>query len=135
MKTSKVSLSSNPTFRLGEEPVTISPDRARIIRLLFISSMWFLLTTNRKPTKMELKDVNSRFNLACRDNALLLPAVIASWLWRKSKITEVYRTYKGGVCCIGESCTQVIDSLPKWLIYSDTVRMQKDIQSIFDGIE
>lgn len=136
MNTQRLAASNAPTIAtLGDTPINISPDRSRIVRLVFISSLFFVLTTNCRPTKVELKDVNARFNLACRDSALLLPAVIADWLWRKTTIRQIFLDYKAGNVDADGVSEVLMPELHTRMKYADSRRMMRDIQSVFDGID
>lgn len=100
-------------------------------RVLVVASLYFRLQGTERPTEAELETVNRSFHLAWRCEALLFPAAVAGFVWRKIDLSSVLKQYCQDESCLSYLSQRLLDALPSWLRYRGIL---DDIRGVFTSL-
>lgn len=104
----------------------------RIRRLVVVASLYFKLKGAQHANQAELDCINGKLHLACHSTALLLPAAIASWLWKKMDYASLVAKYQSGEMDLGTLATELTSQIPSWFRYGDGSTFTMDVRAVLD---
>lgn len=97
-------------------------------RTLFVASLYFRLIRNYDPDESILAEFNRLFYLVNDPRSLSLPAMAATWLWRRQTMEKVVE------CCENGDYKQAVElvygKIPRWLRYLDRETMLRDVERV-----
>ena len=118
---------------------------SRIKRLIFLSSIMGVVERVDTPDQEMLSKLNTVLKLAHKNDALLFPMYIHSWLWKNCQVKDCINIDGRQVqitslthtlipqSSFGTIAEYLISKAPKWIIYDSTQAIAKDLQLMFDS--
>jgi hypothetical protein len=104
----------------------------RIRRLIVVASLYFKLKGVKNPSDVEMDCLNSKLQLACTASALLLPAAISAWVWRKTAAVSVVERFQKGEVDLTTLSQELTSMLPRWFQYGDGSTFTMDVRAVLD---
>jgi hypothetical protein len=104
----------------------------RIRRLIVVASLYFKLKGVKSPDQQELDCLNGKLQLAFTSGALLLPAAIAGWIWRKIDPNLLVERFQQGDCDLSTLSRELDSTLPAWCRYGDGSSFTMDVRGVLD---
>lgn len=104
----------------------------RIRRLLVVGSLYFKLKGVKNPSDVEMDCLNSKLQLACTTSALLLPAAVSAWIWKKTQAAVVVESFQKGEMDLSTLAQELTSMLPRWFRYGDGSTFTMDVRAVLD---
>jgi hypothetical protein len=105
-----------------------------IKRFMFVASLYCWMNHIEKPTSSAMVELNDRFKLVKRSNALLFPAAMSKLVWGKVDLKSIHERFKERKMQIDEVVTELMDRAPNWVRYDDDVQLTRDVEQIFRSV-
>ena len=104
----------------------------RIRRLIVVASLYFKLKGVKNPSATEMDSVNTQLHLACSASALMLPAAISGWMWRKVDPQLMLERFQTGQVDLSTLSNELTSMLPRWFQYGDGSTFTMDVRTVLD---
>lgn len=104
----------------------------RVRRLIVVASLYFKLKGVKNPSPTEMDTVNTQLHLACSASALMLPAAIAGWIWRKNSSQQLVEQFQKGEVDLSTLSNGLTSMLPRWFQYGDGSTFAMDVRAVLD---
>lgn len=104
----------------------------RIRRLIVVASLYFKLKGVKNPSEVEMDCLNSKLQLAWTSSALLLPAAISAWMWKKIDTTAIVESFQKGEVDLSTLSMELTSMLPRWFQYGDGSTFTMDVRAVLD---
>jgi len=106
-----------------------------IRRLIVVASLYFKLKGVKNPSDVEMDCLNSQLHLACKSSALLLPAAISAWVWRKIDPQLLVERFQQGEVDLSTLSKELVSTLPSWFQYGDGSTFTMDVRAVLDCLQ
>ena len=106
-----------------------------IKRFIFVASLYCWMNHIEKPTAGAMAELNDRFKLVKRSNALLFPAAMSKMVWGKIDLETMHKRFKERKMQIDEVVTELMARAPNWVRYDDDAQLTRDVESIFRSVQ
>lgn len=104
----------------------------QIRRLIVVGSLYFRLKGVKNPSQAEVDSLNKKLHLACSTSALMLPAAISAWVWRKVDPTALIAQVQRGQVDLSQLSRELTSMLPSWFRYGDGSTFTMDVRAVLD---
>lgn len=104
----------------------------RIRRLIVVASLYFKLKGVKNPSHTEMDSLNGQLHLACKASALMLPAAISAWIWRKIDPQLLVERFQQGEVDLSTLSKELTSTLPAWFQYGDGSTFTMDVRAVLD---
>lgn len=108
-----------------------APDRGK--RLFVLMSLYVRLSGVSERDLPQLRAVNHVMGLTCNERALMFPALIGNWVWRK--LLPMSQTKFHGEANREYYITRLVKRTPCWLWYADSEVRRNDIRELLAWIQ
>jgi len=93
----------------------------RFFKILLIASLYFKFKGCPEPDYRLLHQLNDKFKLVCRVDALWIPTALASVLWRKFDSVDFILRVKTGKMTIAQAKREVAEHVPYFAHYEGMI--------------
>lgn len=101
---------------------------SRFFRLMLITSLYIKFTKYKGSINNELlQRINDKFHVVLRTDALWVPAILSSWLWRKYDPADAQALFKTGEMTKLDAIKAIYGAIPSVGRY---VGVSSDIESV-----
>lgn len=104
----------------------------RIRRLIVVASLYFKLKGEKNPSPSEIDNLNTHLHLACHASALMLPAAISAWMWKKVDPQLTLERFQSGQVDLSTLSKELTSMLPRWFQYGDGSAFTMDVRAVLD---
>lgn len=105
----------------------LSPSK-RFFKILLVTSLYTKLSYNeREPDESLLVEINDKFRIVSRLDALWIPACMTPILWKKFDPIKTLNDLKAGVCTMQQAVDTILSAIPPIGHY---VGVSRDIERV-----